>query len=207
MISIKYNNEFEIVSNGIINLGKFGEFLEDKIEISTEYNRFDIERMNQNERNIIIADLNKKCNGFLERVEKNIESIENEFIICFFRYLIDMNFDFGSYEDISFLNKSSLNSEKDIEDIYSKLSEENYKQIYSILDNTKQKNLNGKHLFSEYLPLIDIDKILESITPYFLEVNEDFIRFEINSNYCDGELISAMVIEVDNELGVEIIDY
>lgn len=118
-----------------------------------------------------------------------------------------MNFDFGSYEDISFLNKSSLNSEKDIEDIYSKLSEENYKQIYSILDNTKQKNLNGKHLFSEYLPLIDIDKILEFITPYFLEVNEDFIRFEINSNYCDGELISAMVIEVDNELGVEIIDY
>lgn len=58
MINIEYNNKFEIISHGVIDLGELGIYSEDKIEIKTEYDRFDLERMGINERNLLMADLN-----------------------------------------------------------------------------------------------------------------------------------------------------
>lgn len=121
MINIKYNDSYEIISQGIIDLGVLGKYTEDKFEISTQYDRFDIERMSENERDLLIADLNKKYNDYLKKVEINIKGIENRFIICFFKYLIDIDFEFDDYENISFISDSV----KDREKIYSKVSGDN----------------------------------------------------------------------------------
>lgn len=67
------------------------------------------------------------------------------------------------------------------------MSEEDYREIYEILDNTEQNKVIGIELFNKYLPMIDINEILKSIIPCFLELNENYLYFEINSNQCNGQ--------------------
>ena len=39
------------------------------------------------------------------------------------------------------------------------MSEEDYREIYEILDNTEQNKVIGIELFNKYLPMIDINEI------------------------------------------------
>lgn len=81
MVKIKYNNNFELCCQGRINLGRLGLYVEDKIEIKTEYSRFDLEEMNAVERNNLLKGWNESYNNFLNKVENNTSKIENGFIV------------------------------------------------------------------------------------------------------------------------------
>lgn len=54
--------------------------------------------------------------------------------------------------------------------------------------------------------MIDVDKILVSIKPSFLELNEYRVEFEINSDECNGNLLLATVGEINYDLELTITD-
>lgn len=207
MIEINYDDEFNLKCKGTINLGILGCFNEDMIEIQGQYDCVDLERMSKEERREECNRLNIEYNEFLSCIEKNLDTIKNQFIVWLFSYLLDIDFEFWEYEDMfEFINEESMPEIRDAKNIYSKVSGENYGQVCSEVLNKKYNEVDGKEIFKKYLPMVNIDKLMMTIIPFYVELNQYGLEFEINSNVCEGELLCATVGSINREIELEIID-
>ncbi|NFG22862.1 hypothetical protein FDF11_06890 [Clostridium botulinum] len=205
MIKIEYDNNFDIICRGIIDLGFLGTFTEQIIEIQGKFDRFDLQRMSEEDRKNELGNLNIQYNKFLLDIEKNMDNIKNEFIIWIFSYLTDSYFEFWevSYNETEiFINSQFMPEIKNVETVYSQIKDKNYSEVF----NEEINSINGENIFKKYLPMINIEKLLNTIIPTFVVVNEYGLDFEINSNVCDGELFSSTVGTINKEMHLEIID-
>lgn len=207
MIEINYDDEFNLKCKGTINLGILGCFNEDMIGIEGEYDCVDLERMSKEERREECNRLNIEYNEFLLCIEKNLDTIKNQFIVWLFSYFIDIYFEFWEYEDMfEFINEESMPEIRDVKNIYSKVYGENFGQVCSEVLNKEYNEVDGKEIFKKYLPMVNIDKLMMTIIPFYVELNQYGLEFEINSNVCEGELLCATVGSINREIELEIID-
>ncbi|NFS11771.1 hypothetical protein FDE77_10845 [Clostridium botulinum] len=102
----------------------------------------------------------------------------------------------------TFINSQFMPEIKNVETVYSRIKDKNYSEVF----NNEINDLDGKNIFKKYLPMINIEKLLKTIIPTFVVINEYGLDFEINSNVCEGELFSCTVGTINKKMHLEIID-
>ncbi|WP_252230738.1 hypothetical protein [Clostridium sp. ZBS15] len=208
MFQIKIDDNNNLYCNNSIDLGFLGTYNSDMISIEEEVCFSEIEKtVSKREEEMKI--LTEKYNTFISNVNENIDKIKNQFIMWLFEDLTDTYFEFwecSNAEFPSFIIKDKIPEIINEETIYDKISGKNYEDACNEVFNKPVDTISGIDVFNKYLPMIDIEKLLSTIIPSFMELSEYGLEFEINSNECDGYLLLATVGRIDNEFNLEVYD-
>ncbi|EES50686.1 hypothetical protein CLO_0972 [Clostridium botulinum E1 str. 'BoNT E Beluga'] len=208
MFQIKIDDNNDLYCNNSIDLGFLGTYNSDMISIEEEVCFSEIEKT-VSEREEEMKILTEKYNTFISNVNENIAKIKNQFIMWLFEDLTDTYFEFwecSNAEFPSFIIKDKIPEIINQETIYDKISGKNYEDACNEVFNKPVDTISGIDVFNKYLPMIDIETLLSTIIPSFMELSEYGLEFEINSNECDGYLLLATVGRIDNEFNLEVYD-
>lgn len=209
MINVKLDENYEYICEGEIELGFLGSYNSEMIELSGNYSSYELEKMSSKEINEECEILTKKYNDLISNINKNIDKIKNQFILWLFQDLTDSYFEFWECEDSGFPSFIIQDKMPDIvneETMYFRISGDNYDRVCDEVFNKPADSLVGGEVFKEYLPMIDIEKLLSTIIPSFLKLSEYSVEFEINSDECDGNFLLATIGDIYNNLELDIID-
>ncbi|WP_252213611.1 MULTISPECIES: hypothetical protein [unclassified Clostridium] len=208
MFQIKIDDNNNLYCNNSIDLGFLGTYNSDMISIEEEVCFSEIEKtVSKREEEMKI--LTEKYNTFISNVNENIDKIKNQFIMWLFEDLTDTYFEFwecSNAEFPSFIIKDKIPEIINEETLYDKISGKNYEEACNEVFNKPVDTISGIDVFNKYLPMIDVEKLLSTIMPSFMELSEYGLEFEINSNECDGYLLLATVGRIDNEFNLEVYD-
>ncbi|MDR5587432.1 hypothetical protein [Clostridium aquiflavi] len=208
MFQIKIDDNNNLYCNNSIDLGFLGTYNSDMISIKEEVCFSEIEKtVSKREEEMKI--LTEKYNTFISNVNENIDKIKNQFIMWLFEDLTDTYFEFwecSNAEFPSFIIKDKIPEIINEETLYDKISGKNYEEACNEVFNKPVDTISGIDVFNKYLPMIDVEKLLSTIMPSFMELSEYGLEFEINSNECDGYLLLATVGRIDNEFNLEVYD-
>ena len=77
-------------------------------------------------------------------------------------------------------------------------------QKYNVYNN--EDNLLSYEIITKYLPVLDFQKLVDTIRPNSIDTFEDNINFQVSSEVCGGMLLCATygTIYANNELEVTI---
>lgn len=205
MLKLKFDDQYNYICESEINLGFLGLYKKEMIEIYGELDRFDLARLEGKGRK---KEINKICtekDELISMIIKNNDLIKSQFIIWLLLNMVENSFEF--WKDQNTFTQNRLMPEIiDEKNIYNIASKNNYEDFYSDVYNFEIDEDRGKTLFEKYLPMIDVEKIIQSIKPTYLILNEYGLLFEINSNECEGELINSLVGRLNKECILNIID-
>lgn len=136
-----------------------------------------------------------RINALYQKIINNKDEIENDFLIFLFEEFYDSNFKF--WEWIGEPDTTCIIEEKIPKVV-------NIETIYRAIDQDKEfAVLSGMEIFGRYLPMIDVQKIIDSIIPFILEINnfdDDFMySFEFNSMELGHDLLLAAVCQFNED--------
>lgn len=205
MLKLKFDDQYNYICESEINLGFLGLYKKEMIEIYGELDRFDLARLEGKGRK---KEINKICtekDELISMIIKNNDLIKSQFIIWLLLNMVENSFEFWKYQN-TFTQNRLMPEIIDEKNIYNIASKNNYEDFYSDVYNFEIDEDRGKTLFEKYLPMIYVEKIIQSIKPTYLILNEYGLLFEINSNECEGELINSLVGRLNKECILNIID-
>ncbi|WP_027626367.1 hypothetical protein [Clostridium lundense] len=208
MFLIKINEDDELYCDGSIDLGFLGVYQPDMIRVEDDYDPIELKRTAKQQKEDL-ENLTKKYNLFISNIQKNICKVRNQFLVWIFEDLTNCYFEFWKCDDAefpSFIIKEKMPSIINEDSIYSKISGENYDAVCNEVFSKPVDSVSGVDIFNKYLPMINVEKLLSTIIPSSIGLNEYGVEFEINSNECNGFLLLATVGNINTEFNLEVWD-
>lgn len=194
----------ELVVTGSFNFGYIGTFTDEEIEIIDtleEIREWDIVEDNLDEDctdDELIAFLNKYFNEFAEKIEKNIENINNTFLLHVFSGMADCGLDFWEIEDLYLEDKDPYDDTEEIYDAVAGKLNELCEHLETPNDGSVKKPQIEKSL-RELFPMFDFDTFLENIIPESVGLQDGEISFQCSDDF-DSSILCGAYDVLDEEL-------
>lgn len=202
-----YLEDGEIKIQGSIDLGYIGLFDDSQIDIETsleEIREWDIVEENLDEDcsdDELIDFLNEYYNGFIRKIEKNIDNINGTFLLYVFTDMDSCENNFMVIDGLFDEEKLIYGNEEDIAEIYNPVRQGLY-TLSPYLEAPNDGTIPKGHLESllrSFYPMFDFDHFLENIVPEYIGLDDGEISFQCSDDFDCAILCGAYAV-LDEEL-------
>ena len=202
-----YVEDDEIKVKGTINLGYIGQFKDSQIEILDsleEIREWDIIEDNYNPEctdEELIRYLNVYFNTFIEKIEKNIDNINGEFLLQVFTDMDNDEIDFMAIDGLFDEEKLRYGNEEDIAEIYNPVRE-GLNSLSAYLETPNDGSIQKGHierLLRSFYPMFNFDCFLKNIVPENIGLEDGEIYFQCSDNF-DEEILCGAYAVLDEDL-------
>ncbi len=199
----------ELVVTGSLNLGYIGTFTDEEIEINDtleEIREWDIVEDNLDEDctdEELVQFLNKYFNDFAEKIERNIDNINNTFLLYVFDDMINTEMDFTEIDELYIKEKNIYSSEMDISGIY-KTAGQALSPLVVYFESPNDGRVPKGHIetvLRACFPMFDLDCFISNIVPECIGLDDGEISFQCSDNFDDAILCGAYAV-IDEELSL-----
>ncbi|WP_189027923.1 hypothetical protein [Paenibacillus albidus] len=209
---ITIDTDGEAYWSGTVDLGVMGEFNTIIINLDTCDIAGVSDDMSQEEK------LDRATQYYGERfktLEADVDVINEQFLIWMITHLCDIEYPFWQFSDEDpgggdypdYIVKEEMGKFEDenghfIHDPYG--PSPIYKDIQEYNPYTNKDNLSSYEIVAKYLPVLNFNKLIDTITADSIDTYEDNIHFQVSSEVCGGMLLCATygTIDANNELEV-----
>ncbi|GCD12538.1 hypothetical protein [Clostridium tagluense] len=137
-----------------------------------------------------------------KELEADVNYINEQFLMWIITYLCDIEYPFWEF---GFSDKGSKKyPDYIVEEKMKKFEDENgqvihdlqsqspvYKKIQEYNVYTNKDNLTSYEIVAQYLPILDLKKLVDTIEAGSIDTYEDEIHFQVGSEVCGGLLLCA----------------
>ena len=169
--------------------------------------------MNQEEK---VEKATKYYGNRFKELETNVGFINEQFLMWVITHLCDIEYPFWEFGDEDERSEDYPDYIVKEEIKNSKMKMDNCNMIrivkvrfieiqkYNVYNN--EDNLLSYEIITKYLPVLDFQKLVDTIRPNSIDTFEDNINFQVSSEVCGGMLLCATygTIYANNELEVTI---
>jgi hypothetical protein len=197
----------EVKVKGALNLGYIGIFEDEQIELDDtleEIREWDIVTENLDEDctdEEIIEFLNQYFNSFADRITKNIDNINNTFLLYVFDDMINMETDFREIDELYIEEKNFYSSEMDISEIY-KASGQALSSLAPYFEMPNDGSTPKGHIetvLRACFPMFDLDCFIENIEPECIGLSDGSISFQCSDGF-DNVILCGAYAVIDEDL-------
>lgn len=201
-----YVEDDEIKVKGTINLGYIGEFKDSQIEIldsPEEIREWDIIEDYYNPDctdEELIRYLNVYFNTFIEKIEKNIDNINGEFLLQVFTDMDNSEINFMVIDGLFEEEKLLYGNEEDIAEIYNPVRD-GLNSLSEYLETPNDGTIPKGHienLLRSFYPMFNFDHFIENIIPETIGLSDGEISFQCSDNFDDQILCGAYAVLDEN---------
>ena len=198
MIKI-YLEDGELKVKGSINLGYIGTFEDSEIEIDDDLEDirdWDIIEDNYNPEctdDELISYLNVYFNTFIEKIEKNIDNINGEFLLQVFTDMDNSEINFMEIDGLFDEEKLLYGNEEDIAEIYNPVRT-GLNSLSPYLETPNDGSIHKGHIEStlrSFYPMFNFDYFLENIVPECIGLGDGEISFQCSDKFDNAILCGA----------------
>ena len=202
-----YLEDGEIKIQGSIDLGYIGLFDDSQIDIETsleEIREWDIVEENLDEDcsdDELIDFLNEYYNGFIRKIEKNIDNINGTFLLYVFTDMDSCENNIMVIDGLFDEEKLIYGNEEDIAEIYNPVRQGLY-TLSPYLEAPNDGTIPKGHLESllrSFYPMFNFDHFLENIVPEYIGLDDGEISFQCSDDFDCAILCGAYAV-LDEEL-------
>lgn len=189
MISIKVEGD-SVVITGSFNMGYMGVYSNDKISIYDsveELRDWDIVTERVGTKDISDEQLSEILtnyfNDFERRIQNNIKSVNDNFLLNVFSFMEDCGYPFWEIDEITVKGKLPEDPDTNVyQPNWKKMSE-----LTNIYYDTPNDGSVDKPDVEAYLrtayPMFDMDKFIDSIVPEVIGLTEGYVSFQCSDNF------------------------
>ncbi|MCR4928777.1 MAG: hypothetical protein K5988_02140 [Lachnospiraceae bacterium] len=202
-----YLEDGEIKIQGTVNLGYIGQFKDSQIEILDtleEIREWDIIEEYYNPDctdEELISYLNVYFNTFIEKIEKNIDNINGEFLLQVFTDMDNCETNFMLIDGLFDEEKLLYGNEEDIAEIYNPVRD-GLNSLSRYLETPNDGTISKGHIESilrSFYPMFNFDFFLDNIVPENIGLSDGEISFQCSDNF-DNEILCGAYAVLDEDL-------
>ena len=202
-----YLDDGEIKIQGTINLGYIGLFRDSQIEIDDSLE--DIREWDIVEDNLdadcsddeLIDFLNKYYTEYLQKIEKNLDNINSEFLLQVFTDMDNCELNFMVIDGLFDEEKLIYGNEEDISEIYNPVRQ-GLHSLAPYLETPNDGSIPKGHIESvlrSFYPMFNFAYFLENVVPEYVSLGDGEISFQCSDRFDCAILCGAYAV-LDEEL-------